>query len=174
VRIATGAGMAETLQQIERVWETLIDDYPMQSQFLDDTFAETYEVYRGLTLVLGTFAFVAMSLSLVGLFGLAAFMASSRTREIGIRKVMGADTGQIVRLLVWQFSRPVIWALGFSLPLAYLATNAYLSFFADRIAMPAGIVAFAGLLGVFVAWTIVAMHAIRVASANPIAALRYE
>lgn len=170
----TGAGMAETLRQIEQVWESLIDDYPMQSQFLDDTFAQTYRVYGAMALVLATFAFVAMSLSLVGLFGLAAFMASSRTREIGIRKVMGANTGQIVRLLVWQFSRPVIWALGFSLPLAYFAANAYLGFFADRISTTVGIVAFAGLLGVFVAWTIVAMHAIKIARANPIAALRYE
>jgi putative ABC transport system permease protein len=174
IRVAAGARMADTLEQIEQVWDTLIDDYPLQSEFLDDTFANTYNVYSSLSLVLAVFALVALSLSLVGLFGLAAFMAGTRTREIGIRKVMGANTGQIVRLLVWQFSRPVMWALLISLPLAWFAANTYLSFFADRIAMPAGIVGFAGLIGLFVAWMIVAMHAIKVASANPIQALRYE
>jgi putative ABC transport system permease protein len=174
IRVSGSVGLADTLGEIEAVWESLIPDYPLQSEFLDDTFGQVYEVYSAMTYVLGGFAFVALSLSLVGLFGLAAFMASSRTREIGIRKVMGANTGQIVRLLIWEFSRPVIWALLFALPLAFLAANAYLSFFADRISMPAGIVGFAGLLGVFVAWTIVAMHAVKVASASPINALRYE
>jgi putative ABC transport system permease protein len=174
IRVTAGTGMADTLAQVERVWDSLIEDYPLQSEFLDETFGQTFVFYSAMTFVLGVFAFVALSLSLVGLFGLAAFMASSRTREIGIRKVMGANTGQIVRLLVWQFSRPVIWALLFSLPLAYFAANTYLSFFADRIDASAGIVAFSGLLGVFVSWSIVAMHAIKVASANPIQALRYE
>ena len=174
VRIAGGKDMANTREQIQQVWDNLIHDYPMQSEFLDDTFNESFEVYSGMTLVLAGFAFIASALSLVGLFGLAAFMAQSRTREIGLRKVMGANTGQIVRLLVWQFSQPVLWALLIALPLAYLSANMYLSFFADRIELPVGIIGFAGLLSVCVAWGIVAMHAIRVASASPITALRYE
>jgi putative ABC transport system permease protein len=170
----SGVALADTLSQVEGVWDDLIDDYPIQSEFLEETFGDTYQVFAGMTFVLGGFAFVALCLSLIGLFGLAAFMASTRTREIGIRKVMGASMGQIVRLLIWQFSRPVIWALVIALPLSYLAANTYLNFFAERIPMPEGIVGFAGLLAVFVAWSIVAVHAVRVAAASPIRALRYE
>jgi len=173
IRVA-GAGLADTLTEIEKVWDQLIPDYPMQSQFLEDAFAETYRVFAGMTFVLGGFAFVALCLSLIGLFGLAAFMASSRTKEIGIRKVMGASVGQIVRLLIWQFSRPVMWALVIALPLSWFGANIYLNFFAERVPMPEGIVAFAGLLAVFVAWSIVAVHAVRIALASPIRALRYE
>jgi putative ABC transport system permease protein len=71
---------------------------------------------------------------MIGLFGLAAFMATSRTKEIGIRKVMGASLVQIVRMLIWQFSKPVIWALALALPLSYLASGIYLDFFAERLA----------------------------------------
>jgi putative ABC transport system permease protein len=124
--------------------------------------------------MLGGFAFVALALSLIGLFGLAAFMAESKTKEIGIRKVMGANLSQIIRLLVWQFSRPVMWALLFALPLAWAASYKYLDFFADRLMMPSGIIAVAGILSVAFAWAVVAVHAIKIARANPIRALRYE
>ena len=173
VRVA-GAGMAQTLQAVEDVWEELIDDYPIQSRFLEEDFQETYEVYTGMTSVLGGFAFVAMFLSIIGLFGLAAFMAETRTKEIGVRKVMGASTLQIVRLLVWQFSKPVMWALLFGLPAAYFASGVFLRFFADRIAFTEVIVVGAGALAVLLAWAIVGVHALRIARANPIRALRYE
>ena len=127
-----------------------------------------------MTTVFGGFAFVALMLSLIGLFGLAAFMAESRTKEIGIRKVMGASMAQIVRMLVVQFSKPVMWALLVALPLAYLASGVYLNFFANRLAMPEVIVVLAGVLSVAFAWAIVAVHAIKIARASPIQALRYE
>ena len=117
---------------------------------------------------------MALMLSLIGLFGLAAFMAERRTKEIGIRKVMGASMVQIVQLLIWQFSKPVMWALVIALPLSYFASSTYLNFFADRLTMPAGIVAIAGLLAVVFSWAIVAIHATKIARANPIKALRYE
>ena len=168
--VAMGAMQTE----IEKVWDSVIPDYPIQSAFLDDEFNETFEIYQSLSRILAGFAGVALVLSLIGLFGLAAFMAAGRTKEIGVRKVMGANTAQIVRLLVWQFSRPVLWALLIALPLAYVAANTYLEFFADRITFTAPIVGGAGTLSVLLAWAIVAVHAYRVARANPIHALRYE
>lgn len=169
-----GAGMADTLTRIESVWDELNPEYPMQSEFLDETFGKMFKFYSAMTLVLGGFAFVALMLSLIGLFGLAAFMAERRTKEIGIRKVMGASMVQIVQLLIWQFSKPVMWALVIALPLSYFASSTYLNFFADRLTMPAGIVAIAGLLAVVFSWAIVAIHATKIARANPIKALRYE
>ena len=169
-----GAGMAETLTEVEATWETLIPDYPIQSEFLDETFGEVFKIYNSMTQVFGAFAFVALTLSLIGLFGLAAFMAESRTKEIGIRKVMGASMSQIISLLIWQFSKPVIWALFIALPLAYMASAKYLDFFADRLSMPAGVVMVAGVFAVLFAWVVVAIHAMKIARANPIKALRYE
>ncbi len=166
--------MGRALSDVERVWKEVIPEYPIQSRFLDEEFQETFTVYSGLSAVLGGFAVVALLLSLIGLFGLAAFMAAGRTKEIGVRKVMGANSFQVARLLVWQFSRPVLWSLLVALPFAYLAANTYLEFFADRIGFTAPIVTGAGVLSVLFAWAVVAIHAVRVARANPIHALRYE
>lgn len=164
----------QTLLDVEAVWDRVIPNYPMQSKFLNETFEDVYTIYRSINIALAAFAALALSLALIGLFGLAAFMAERRTKEIGIRKIMGASVPQVVRLLIWQFSKPVIWALFIALPLAYFSMNLYLDFFSDRISLPAGIIAIAGLIGVVAAWGIVAMHAAAVARSNPINALRYE
>lgn len=169
-----GFGMADSMQAVEQVWERLIPDYPMQGEFLQDAFFEQFQIFTGLSSVLGGFAFIAMALSMIGLFGLAAFMAETRTKEIGVRKVMGASSAQIVRLLVWRFSRPVMWALLLALPLAYLASGQFLQFFAERITQTEGIILGAGCVAVVFSWLIVGVHALRVAQANPITALRYE
>jgi putative ABC transport system permease protein len=174
VRVAAGVPMHGVLSSIEDTWRRLIPEYPIQTEFLDAVFGEVFDIFNLTTRVLGGFAAIALLLSMIGLFGLAAFMAQSRTKEIGIRKVMGANIQQIVRLLIWQFSRPVMWSLLFALPLAYFASDTYLNFFADRISAPAGIVAGAGILAIAFAWSIVAIHAVRIARANPIHALRYE
>jgi putative ABC transport system permease protein len=124
--------------------------------------------------VLAGFAMVALSLALIGLFGLAAFMAERRTREIGVRKVLGAKVSQIVRLLVWQFSIPVLWSLLAAMPLAYFASMMYLNFFDDRITGLPLIIALASVMGLVTAWLIVSVHAVKVATSSPISSLRYE
>jgi putative ABC transport system permease protein len=152
----------------------VIPDYPIQHRFLDDVFNDVYVVFKTMNGVLAGFALIALSLALIGLFGLAAFMAQRRTREIGIRKVLGARVDQIVRLLVWQFSLPVLWSLLVATPLAYVASGVYLNFFDERITMLPAIIALASALGVVTAWLIVSVHAIRIATASPIGSLRYE
>ena len=173
VRI-TGGNIMDTVESIEDVWDRVIPEYPMQGRFLDEVFDDVYNVLKYMNLALGIFAFVALSLALIGLFGLAAFMATQRTKEIGVRKVLGASSIQIARLLVWQFSTPVLWALLFALPGAYFASQGYLNFFADRIDSPIPILLVAGLVAVLLAWGTIAGHAIRIARSNPIRALRYE
>ena len=99
---------------------------------------------------------------------------TQRTKEIGVRKVLGASSAQIARLLVWQFSKPVAWALFIALPLAYLGSNLYLNFFAERIESQIPVLLVAGVIAVLLAWSTVAGHAIRIARSNPVLALRYE
>jgi putative ABC transport system permease protein len=173
VRI-TGGNYIEALADIEKAWKRVIPDYPLQGRFLDAVFDDVYKVLSYMNMALAGFAFVALALALIGLFGLAAFMAAQRTREIGVRKVLGANSLQIARLLVWQFSKPVMFALLFALPAAYFASRTYLDFFADRIESPVFILFASGLIAVLLAWGTVAGHAIRISRANPILALRYE
>lgn len=173
IRIAQGAPN-NVIADIESAWKRAIPDYPIEHRFLDALFDDVYRIYQAMNGVLAGFAGLALMLALIGLFGLAAFMARGKTREIGIRKVLGASLPQIVRLISWQFSRPVMWAIATALPLAFLASNMYLQFFAERINFQVPVIIFAGLLAVSLAWLIIAYHALRVATANPINALRYE
>jgi putative ABC transport system permease protein len=173
VRIAPG-NMKDAVKAIETTWDKVIPEYPMQGKFLDDTFDQTFDILRFINMALAGFAFIALALAMIGLFGLAAFMATQRTKEIGVRKVLGASSTQIARLLVWQFSKPVAWALAVALPAAWFSSNVYLNYFADRIGSPIVILLVAGMIAVGLAWATVAGHAIRIARSNPVLALRYE
>ncbi|MCB2091262.1 MAG: ABC transporter permease [Alphaproteobacteria bacterium] len=162
------------VKDIEEVWHGVYPDYPMQGKFLNETFQKVYMIFDMGTKSLAVFAFIALFLAAIGLFGLAAFMAEQRTKEIGIRKVLGASNNQIVRLLIWQFSTPVLWATPIALILAYLASGRYLEFFAERIGLPYGMLLGAGLCGLLLSWMTVATHAFNIAKTNPINALHYE
>jgi putative ABC transport system permease protein len=173
VRI-TGPDFMAAVTQIEDAWKRIIPEYPIQGRFLDEVFNDVYKILKYMNMALAGFAFIALVLALIGLFGLAAFMATQRTREIGIRKVLGANSFQIARLLVWQFSKPVMWALLVALPAALFASKAYLEFFADRIDTPIVILLVSGLIAVLLAWGTVAGHAFKISRSSPILALRYE
>ena len=166
--------MLTAVEAIEDAWGRVIPEYPIQGRFLDDVFNDIYNILQFMNMALAGFAIVALVLALIGLFGLAAFMAAQRTKEIGVRKVLGASSSQIARLLVWQFSKPVAWALAFALPAAYFGSSLYLNFFADRIESPIFILIAAGAIAVLLAWSTVAGHAIQIARSNPVLALRYE
>ncbi|MGI9222097.1 MAG: ABC transporter permease [Woeseiaceae bacterium] len=173
VRVAAG-NMLTAIESIEDVWNQVVPEYPIQGSFLDEVFEQVFSVLRYMNMALAGFALIALMLALIGLFGLAAFMAAQRTKEIGVRKVLGASSTQIARLLVWQFSKPVAWALAIALPLAYAGSSLYLNFFEDRIDSTFVILLGAGIVSVMLAWTTVAGHAIRIARSNPVLALRYE
>ena len=110
----------------------------------------------------------------LGLFGLAAFTAERRTKEIGIRKVLGARTRDIVRLLAWQFSKPIIIANLIAWPVAWWVMRDWLNTFDARIDLGPTPFVLAGLLALVIALGTIAGHAFKVARANPIHALRYE
>ena len=165
---------AQTLLDIDRVWAQVIADYPIKRKTLADIFNGVFGILLGINQVLFLFAVIALLLALVGLFSLAAFMAQNRTKEIGLRKIMGASVLQIVSLLIWQFSRPVMWSLLVAIPLAYMASDIYLNFFQERITFVVPVILLASLVAILSAWAIVAVHAINIARAMPIDSLRYE
>ena len=173
VRIRKGASTS-IISDIETTWKKVIPDYPIEHDFLDGLFNDIYSIYKIMNGVLAGFAALALMLALIGLFGLAAFMARSRTKEIGVRIVLGASVPQIIRLLLWQFSKPVMWAVLFALPLAYLAADLYLQFFAERINFQVPIIILSGVIAILLACLIIAIHAIKVATTNPVYSLRYE
>ena len=110
----------------------------------------------------------------LGLFALAAFTTERRTKEIGVRKAMGAGASDVVRLLLWQFTKPVLWANLIAWPLAFWAMDHWLHGFAYRVDLPPWLFLAASALAVLIAWATVSTHAWLVARGKPSAALRYE
>jgi putative ABC transport system permease protein len=159
---------------IERQWKKIISDVPFQAKFSGDIMRNLYKAEDSRAQIFAAFALLAVIIGCLGLFGLAAFTAERRTKEIGIRKVLGARTRDIVRLLVWQFSRPVIIANIIAWPAAWWMMRDWLNGFDQRIPLtPVPFIAAAAIaLGIAIA-TVVG-HAVKVARANPIHALRYE
>jgi len=162
------------MARVERAWKRLAPDVPFDGVFSEDKIAELYEAEAARAKVFAGFALLAVVVACLGLFGLAAFTAERRTKEIGIRKVMGARTRDIVRLLAWQFSKPVIVANLIAWPVAWWAMREWLNTFDARIDLGPAPFVIAGLLALAIAIGTIAGHAFKVARANPILALRYE
>ena len=165
---------AQVRAAIEQVWKGVTTEVPFRAEFSDDIIAELYEAEDARAQTFAAFALLAIVIACLGLFGLAAFTAERRTKEIGIRKVLGARTRDIVRLLAWQFSKPIIVANLIAWPVAYLLMRDWLDDFDARIDLGVMPFVLAGLLALAIAIGTIAGHAIRVARANPIHALRYE
>ena len=168
-------GDSQTVRDaVERKWKQLATDVPFEAQFSEEIIGELYKDEDARTQIFAAFSLLAVIIGCLGLFGLAAFTAERRTKEIGIRKVLGARTRDIVQLLVWQFSRPVIIANIIAWPIAWWTMRDWLNGFDQRIALGPTPFLIAGLLALGIAIVTVAGHAIKVARANPIHALRYE
>ena len=118
---------------IEITWRGLAPEKPLSIQTLSAYFDELHGLFRGVGALIAPLALTALALSFFGLFGLSAYSSEQRTREIAIRKVVGASSGQIVKLFVLQSCKPVFLSLVFSVPMAFLMANFYLDFFAERI-----------------------------------------
>ena len=160
--------------RVEQAWKRIAPDVPFDGEFSEERIAETYEAEAARAKVFAGFAALAAIVASLGLFGLAAFTAERRTREIGVRKVLGARTRDIVQLLAWQFSKPVIIANLIAWPVAWWAMREWLNTFDARIDLGPAPFLLAGLLALAIAIGTIAGHAFKVARANPITALRYE
>ena len=159
---------------VERVWKDSVSDVPFEAQFSEAIVADLYKAEEKRAQIFAGFAILAVVIACLGLFGLAAFTAERRTKEIGIRKVLGARTADIVRLLVWQFSRPVLIANLIAWPVAWWAMRDWLNGFDTRMTLTPLPFLLAGGTALLIAVVTIAGHAFKVARANPIRALRYE
>ena len=159
---------------LEREWKQITNEVPFNAKFSEDVMMEAYEKEDARAQMFGAFSILAVIIGCLGLFGLAAFTAERRTKEIGIRKVLGASTRDIVRLLVWQFSRPVIVANIIAWPIAWWMMRDWLNGFDQRIALGPTPFILAAAIALGIAIATVVGHALKVARANPIHALRYE
>ncbi|MDB5721189.1 MAG: FtsX-like permease family protein [Alphaproteobacteria bacterium] len=162
------------MQGLEAAWRRLIPDSPFRAELADDRVRVLYDREAARGELFAAFALLAVVIGCLGLFGLASFTAERRTKEIGIRKVLGARSRDIVRLLAWQFSKPVLIANLIAWPIAWWLMRDWLNHFDARIPLGPTPFLLAGLLALVIAIGTIASHALRVARANPIHALRYE
>lgn len=162
------------IDRIRATWRRHAPDVPFAAAFAQERVADLYRGDEGRGQLFALFAGLAIVIGCLGLYALAAFTAERRTKEIGIRKVLGAKTRDIANLLIWQFLRPVAIANLVAWPVAWWVIRDWLNGFNDRIDLnPAWFVA-ASVVALVIAAVTVAGHAIRVSRANPIHALRYE
>ena len=161
-------------EEIEKVWRRYAPDVPFDATLADEVIARAYKRLDARAQMFGMFAILAVVIGCLGLFGLAAFTAERRTKEIGIRKVLGARTADIARLLVWQFTRPVVIANIIAWPVAWWLMREFLNAFDARISLTPVPFIGASLLALAIAVLTIGAHAFRVARTNPIHALRYE
>jgi putative ABC transport system permease protein len=174
VRVDGSADPRAVMAGVERAWRRLIHDAPFSARFSEEIITDLYKAETARAKVFAGFALLAIIVACLGLFGLAAFTAERRTKEIGIRKVLGARIRDIVRLLTWQFSKPVLIAMPIAWLVAWWQMSLWLQRFDTRIDMSVLPFLGAGLLALIIAIGTIASHAIKVARANPILALRYE
>ncbi|MEO6080826.1 MAG: FtsX-like permease family protein [Steroidobacteraceae bacterium] len=175
-----GTDIPATLADINLVWKSTsgrMGEGPfgkLNYYFYDERVQRMYQSMLREARAFGIASLVAISLALLGLLGLAASAADRRTKEIGIRKALGATTGDVLRLLLWQFSKPVVWANLIAWPVAGWAMQRWLNGFAYHIDLPLWLFPATLLATMLVALATVSAHALRVARAKPVTALRYE
>ena len=166
--------LSSTLDFMERKWREFEPSRPFDTFFLDQDFNQFYRAERRFGETFAAFSLLAIFVACLGLFGLAAFTAEQRTKEIGVRKVLGASVSQIVVLLSREFGRLVLFALFLASPIAYYAVSKWLQGFAYRTEIGLAPFLLVGLTVLAVAIFTVSSQAIKAALANPVESLRYE
>ena len=169
-----GRATPEALAAIDRVWDEYAGPAPEQRIFYDRAIQNMYLDLRRQTTLFTVFASIAVLVAVLGLVGLAAHAAVSRTKEIGIRKTLGGGRGAITRLLLWQFARPVLLANVLAWPAAYYALSVWLNGFARRVDLQWWMFVGSGAVTLAVAVAAVLVYTWRMAGTQPVTALRYE
>lgn len=173
IRLRPG-NIDEHLAGIQAAWKDFAPQAPMAYSFLDQDFQQLYQAETRMGQVFGMFAVLAIFIACLGLFGLAAFLTQQRTKEIGIRKILGASTTNLVGLLSRDFLKLVIIALLIASPLAWYLMNVWLEDFAYRIDIQWGVFVLAGILAVGIAFLTVSFQSVKAALTDPVESLRSE
>ena len=169
-----GKNVEASIAQIKELWDNNITSYPFSYSFLDEHFAVLYRSDQQMSSVVTIMATLAILISCMGLFGLAAITTEKKTKEIGIRKVLGATETQITVLL----SRNFAWLIAVSFlivsPITYWLLHTWLESFAYRVEINPIVFLLGGFLSLIIALLTISYHTLRSARANPVKALRYE
>jgi putative ABC transport system permease protein len=166
--------ISESMAFLERTWQSFDPEHPFEYSFLDDHFDGLYRMEQRQSKIFGALSLLAIFIACLGLFGLVSFTTEQRTKEIGVRKVLGASVPNIVLLLSKEFFVLVVVANLVAWPLAYYAMNRWLQNFAYRIDIHWWVFLLAGGLALTIALLTLSAKAIKAALANPVDALRYE
>jgi putative ABC transport system permease protein len=173
IRVATGQ-IREAVQYIRETWQETLPQYPLQYEFYDSWFDAMYREEEKIGTAVGLFATLAIVVSCMGILGMAIYSVQKRTKEIGIRKVVGATVFGISTMLLKDFTKWILLANFIAWPIGWYAMNKWLQDFAYRIDISWWMFALAGGLTLMIALLTVGWQAIRAATANPVEALRYE
>jgi len=173
IKIQAGK-LKETAEFVEAAWNKTYPEYVYQQQFLDEKINNFYRQENQLSQLYKIFAAIAIFISCLGLYGLVSFMAVQRTKEVGIRKVLGASVGRIVYLFSKEFTLLIAIAFLIAGPVAYYIMREWLQNFTFRIKLGAGIFMLAIVVSILIAWLTVGYRAVKAALANPVKSLRTE
>ncbi len=173
IKFKAGSG-TEAVAQIENLWKELVPGQPFKYQFLDDNLDQGYREEKRSGKILSVFSGLAILIACVGLFGLSAYTASLRTKEIGIRKVLGASVGGVIVLLSKDFTKLVIVAFVLAVPIAWWMMSEWLNSFAYRMELGVGSFLLAGIVALLIAWVTVSYQSVKAAIVNPVKSLRRE
>ncbi len=164
----------ETLESLKKIYQNYYEGRTFDYKYMDDDYQRLYVAERRVSALSKYFAGLAILISCLGLFGLTAFTARQRTKEIGIRKVLGSSATGIAKLLSSELTRMVIVAVVIALPVSYMIADRWLESFAYRIELKWWYFAAAGLMTLLISWITVSIQTVRAALVNPVEALRYE
>jgi putative ABC transport system permease protein len=168
------ADISKTMAKIQTVWDRMVPQRPLFSYFVDERVDAMYEANQKQGEMFAAFSMFAILVASLGLYGLSRSNTMQRTREVGVRKVMGASVANIISLFVWQFSKPVVIANLIAWPVAWYLMREWLNEFTYRIELSLIPFILAGLLAFLISLTTVGTQAYGVARVKPVKALRYE
>lgn len=166
--------LENTLRAMQEVWKKFEPHYPFRYQFFDDDFDRLYWSEQRIGTIVKYFALMAVFISCLGLFGLSAYIAERRTKEIGIRRVLGASSVEIIVLLSKEFAKCVLISSAIAWPMAYLIMNKWLANFAYRTGIGVGVFLGAAVSALATALLTVSFQTVKAAVTNPVDSLRYE
>ena len=172
--LLSGQNPVQTVSYIRQTWQKLYPDEVFEYQFLDEQIASFYETETLTARLINAFTGIAILICCLGLYGLVSYVVVQRTKEIGVRKVLGASVLSIVTLLSKDFLKLVLIAIFIATPIAWWAMNKWLSDFAYKIDIAWWVFALAGLLAVGIALITISFQSIRTARMNPVKSLRSE